>query len=172
MKVKDIISKLESSQEFKSWRMANREAYLAHLFCMVEDEPGTWQVGYYDRKADTITSFDLTDTGIKALPPEEVFKREGTGVKELKEEAIRIDIGDALSIAEKLQKTKYPGDIPVKRIVVLQTLADGQVYNITYVTKNFKTLNIKISSETGKIMDEQLAPIFSFDKRETDSAKE
>ncbi|MBI4149823.1 hypothetical protein HY488_00305 [Candidatus Woesearchaeota archaeon] len=164
MLVKEILAQLEANPAFVSWHKKNPDACLAHLFCMVENDVTTWQVGYYNKKTDTITSFDIIDSDIKVYPPEEVFKKKGTGVKELKQENIKIDLDDALRVARELQQQKYPAETPIKEIVVLQTLAAEQVYNITYVTKGFKTLNIKVSSETGKIVDQQLAPIFSFDK--------
>ncbi len=169
MQITGLLSTLEASAAYTAWRKANPDAYLAHLFCLVESDVTTWQVGYYDKKTDAITSFDITADGIKEYPPQEVYKKDGATVKELKRDSIKIEMDNALDTAKELQQRKYPAELPIKRIMVLQTLALGQVYNITYVTQGFKTLNIKINSETGKIVDEQLAPIFSFDK---DEAKE
>lgn len=163
MHVKDILSQLEKSSAFESWRKQNPHAYLAHLFCMIEKGGMSWQAGYYDKDADAITSFDIGDA-VTMHPPEEIFKKEGAKVKELVRDNITIDLEQALDTAKELQQRKYPAEMPLKIIVVLQTLSVGQVYNITYVTKGFKTLNMKISTETGKVVDEQLAPIFSFEK--------
>lgn len=172
MQITDILSTLEASAAYTAWRKANPDAYLAHLFCMIESDATTWQVGYYDRKTDAITSFDITADSVEAHPPEAVYKKDGATVKELKRDSVKIEIDAALDTAKELQRRKYPAELPIKHIVVLQTLAAGQVYNITYVTKGFKTLNIKISSETGKVVDEQLAPIFSFDKGEAEGKQE
>jgi len=172
MQITDILSTLEASVAYKAWRAANPDAYIAHLFCMLEQDATVWQVGYYDKKTDAVTSFDILTDGVKAHPPEEVYKKDGTTVKELKWDSIKIGIDAALDTAKELQQRKYPAELPIKRIIVLQTLAVGQVYNITYVTQGFKTLNIKISSETGKVVDEQLAPIFSFDKGEAKGKNE
>ena len=48
-RVADIVADCSDTFETPKppWR-ERKEAYLAHLFCMVEDEPGIWQVGYYD----------------------------------------------------------------------------------------------------------------------------
>ncbi len=165
MLITQLLAKLEASDAFRSWRKTNPDACLAHLFCMVEKDATSWQMGYYDGKTDMIASFDIEGDRITARPPEAVFKKDGLKVKELKQDQIKVDLDDALATAKELQERKYPLEKPIKKIVVLQTLAIGQVYNITYVTKSFKTLNIKVSSETGKVIEDQLAAIFSLDKK-------
>lgn len=166
MLIKDLLSKLEASEPFKSWQKSNPDACLAHLFCMVEKDASSWQAGYHDTKMDTITSFDIDGDTVTIRPPESIFKKEGMNVKELEREKIMVDLDDVLATAKELQERKYPSEKPIKRIIVLQTFTVGPVYNVTYVTKSFKTLNMKISSETGKVVEDQLAAIFSFDNGE------
>ena len=51
----------------------------------------------------------------------------------------------------------------MKEVVILQNLDVGQVWNITYITKSFQTLNIKIDAETGDVLEDKLHQIFSMD---------
>ncbi|MBW3022928.1 hypothetical protein KY308_02405, partial [Candidatus Woesearchaeota archaeon] len=57
---------------------------------------------------------------------------------------------------------KYKTHIPIKRIAILQHLPIGQVWNITYVTQSFNTLNIKINAETKEIVSDKLVSIVQF----------
>ena len=75
---------------------------------------------------------------------------------------VKLDISDALGKANLLQKEKYSVHNPVKIIVILQTIPEGTVYNITYITQSFKTLNIKVSAITGDIVADKLLSIFDF----------
>ena len=40
----------------------------------------------------------------------------------------------------------------------------GNIWNITYVTESFKTLNIKIDAASGKIVRDELIELFQFKK--------
>ena len=72
------------------------------------------------------------------------------------------DFGEALVIAKRLQQEKYPNEKSIKDIVVLQALEVGQIYNITFVTQTFKTLNIKLDSSTCKLISDELISLIKF----------
>ncbi len=40
----------------------------------------------------------------------------------------------------------------------------GDIWNITYVTEAFNTLNMKIDAENGRVLEHNLASVFSFRK--------
>ena len=111
-----------------------------------------------------MTSFFI-DEKIKISPETEVFKRDGHIVKELDAEKVRFDYSEAMSYADKFRKENYRNEEPMYIIVILQNLNIGQVWNITFVTKNFNALNMKISPENGKILDNSLTPLMEFGKR-------
>ena len=49
---------------------------------------------------------------------------------------------------------------------ILQNLGEfGNIWNITYVTHSFKTLNIKINAENGKILHHSLDSLMDFVKK-------
>ncbi len=167
MQVKDIINALRERQEFKCWHDKNKNAKLVHLFLMLDPTSKvSYDVGFYDFTKKLMTSFILDETlnSVDVNESKEIFTKDDSKIKPLDESKIKISFKDACSVASTLQKEKYKQHLPLKEIVVLQNLELGQVWNITYVTKTFQTLNIKVDAENGKILDEKLQQIFSFDK--------
>lgn len=156
---------LESSKEFKGFKTKNKEAFLTHVFYMLDEaNENCVQIGYYNPKKDKITTFIIDGKSITKTPEAEVFKEEKTVIKDLDLKTVKLWVDDAVEIAEKLQKDKYPSDAPIKKIAILQHLPLGQVWNITFVTATFKTLNIKVDSESGKVVAEKLISIAEFGK--------
>ena len=47
-------------------------------------------------------------------------------------------------------------------MIILQTINKKETYNITFVTRAFKTLNIKIDADTGETISDQITSIFDF----------
>jgi len=162
MEILNVLKRLEEDKGFKEWKGKHKESFLAHVFKMLDDANiDDWQIGYYN-KDDTITTFIMTKEDIKIAETENIFKRPDAKIKKLKKEEIKIEITEALQTAEKIQATEYKQEIPFKIITILQNIDVGQVYNITYVTKSFKTLNIKVDSKTGKVIKKSLKSIMDF----------
>jgi len=161
MEIKEILKKIEESDIFKDWKKDNPQAELAHVFASVEEEKEEFEVGYYNKETNKITSFSSGDT-IQKMPESEIFKKENDKLKLLDLAKINITFKEASEKAEELQKEKYPVESAVKKFIVLQNLDVGQVYNITYVTKTLKTLNIKIDSNKGDVISDELISIVQF----------
>lgn len=167
MKVNEVISRLRANAKFKAWHAKNKEAKLVHVFILLE--PGQqvmYDIGFYDYKKELMTSF-VVDEEAKSMETSEskdVFKKEEDMIKPLDEAKLKICFTDACKACRELQQQKYRQHTPLKEVVILQNLACGQVWNITYITKTLQTLNIKIDAETGKVVEEKLHQIFSFDK--------
>lgn len=157
MDVLDTIHRLRDSAEFSVWAAAHPKAYLAHIFCMVEKEGRFWQVGFVDD--GLVTVFEMGKE-IKQLPADKPFTKPGDTVPKLDESAIKLDLDAALGKASEVQQEKYPAGKPFKTIVILQCIDDRVVYNITYVTQSFKTLNIRVAAEDGEIVSDNLVSFF------------
>ncbi|MBN2881141.1 hypothetical protein JXM83_03740 [Candidatus Woesearchaeota archaeon] len=156
--LKKVYNELIDSTIFKAWKDSTSNAYLTHAFTMYEKESESeWQFGYYNKDTDKITTFVIGDD-IKRLPEADVLKREGL-LNELKFESVQIDAITALKAAKSLQEEKYKGQEPLKIIVLLQNLEEGIVWNLTYLTIGFKTLNIKISAVDASVVDHSLKSI-------------
>jgi len=165
MDYKKIIDKLTKNSEFKKWKKDNPDTILAHLF-MMNDAPNkdSWQIGYYNVKSNKITTFIIEKDDIKIIPEANIFKKDNDTIKELKIDKVKVTYEKAEELAQKLQKEKYSKEIPLKTIAILQHLDLGQVWNITFVTRSFNTLNIKIDSESGKVLKDGLVSFMEFQK--------
>lgn len=162
MEFKQAFDKLENSSKFKDWKKSNK-AYLSYaLFISNKDEEKYWQIGYYDEKTDKMTTF-VVNGNIEIKPEEEIFKKEDTKVKQIELNKVKLSFSKILENASKFQKDKHKPHTPVKIISILQNLENfGNIWNITYITETFKTLNMKISAEDGRIIEDKLTSILDF----------
>lgn len=163
MRFKEILSKVQSSDEFKKWYAEHDNAYLAHIFFTDEGKGAdSYDVGYYVPGIDKMASFEVGEE-VCLKDFSDVFKEPGTTVSELDIEKVKVSADEALETASKLQKEKYPAAKPFKRIVILQNFQEHQIWNVTNVAQTFETLNIKVDAASGKVIEDKLHKIFSQD---------
>lgn len=160
---KKCLDELKNSKEFKNWKKKNPKTFLSYGFIIIPKET-CWKAGFYHPGKDVITSFIINDK-IKIEQEEQIFKPEKMHVNKLDIKKIKTNHKQALKTAEKLQKQKYKNHNPIKTILILQNLEkQGTIWNITYITQTLETLNIKISAQTGKILEHKLVKLFEFKK--------
>jgi hypothetical protein len=151
MEFKEALAVLLRSPTFHAWQKENPDHYLAHGFVMhdktVKQE---WQIGFYNRKEDRIVVFAVGEE-VTQNPPSEVFKKD-SGVKELDVSKVHHDAEAALVAAHEHRQEKYKGHEPVKTIVLLQHLKQGQVWNISFVTNTFSVCNIKLDASSLEVL--------------------
>ena len=166
MDLKPSLKKLEESPEFRKWRQKNKNTYLSYVFKIPQEmNSEEWQFGFYDRKKDNITTFIISKDGIKARPEEEIFKKEGIKVEGIQLDKVKLTFDNAIAKANEFQQKNFPKDKSVKTIAILQNMPRlGNMWNITYVTEAFNTLNMKIDASTGRVLEHKLSSIFSFRK--------
>lgn len=146
---------VEKSDVFESWKKEHGDAYLAHIFVLL-DTPVTYQIGYFDPGTKQITSFHYSDGAVSALPPSPIFQEEEREILSLDMENVSVSGDDALATARAFQKEQYPQHLPMKTFFILQHLPLGILYNVTFVTQSFQTLNIKIDATTGELLKHSL----------------
>lgn len=169
MEIMDKFEILKKSKIHKDWHKKNQKSYLAHIFRMFDEaNKNIWQFGFYNSD-DTITTFIMEDNDIKEVPEQEIFKSDKHQLKKLDLKKIKFDFGEALDIGEKLRKDKYKQHPVLKTFVILQLL-DTQIYNVTFVTQTFSTLNIHIDSQSKKIISEKLTSLLELGKFEKGEA--
>ena len=88
-------------------------------------------------------------------------KKEDTNVKGLELKDVKVELEEALKVANKIRAEKYKVDSS-KIIVLLQKLDAGQVWNITYITNTLSTLNIKLDCDSGDVLSEELIPLTNY----------
>ncbi|MCM2325160.1 MAG: hypothetical protein NDI94_01745 [Candidatus Woesearchaeota archaeon] len=155
----EVLKKLEESKDFKNWK--KDENFLAYGFIMIGDDiKEEWQIGYFNPN-NTVTVFVIGDTIIKN-PESDIFQ-EGN-VKRLEIEKVKIDFPEAMEKSDDLQKSKYPEYKPYQKMVILQNMSMGNVWNITFMSKTLKVLNIKIDAISGEIVKDEVIELFKFSK--------
>lgn len=147
---------MRENPEFKEWKEKNKQFFLAHAFFI---EGGNWQFGFYNTETSKMVTFTCGEK-ITCAPEEEVLKSEKE-ITELNPEKIKIKWEDAKKTAEDLIKSEYKNQLITKNFVIIQTV-ELPVFNITFLGQNFKTINIKIDAETGKIITHSEQKLASF----------
>jgi len=160
---KEALKTLEKSKQFQDWRKKNPEAYLSYGMLVLEDKEDDWKIGYYHKKNNKVTSFTVGDK-IKIEPEEDILQKEEKTVEKVDMDSVKHDLSDAITIAYELQQEEYATESPKKIIAVLQTLDNAQVWNITFLTQSYNTLNFKIKSDNLKVIEKMLSPLFQFQK--------
>ena len=166
MDLKPALKKLEESQDFKRWQQKNKSAYFSYAF-KIPQEMGSndWQFGFYDRRKDKITTFVINNDDIKIRPEEEIFKKEDAKVNQVQLDKVKLTFDNAIGKASEFQQKNFPKDKSIKTIAIMQNMPEfGNIWNITYVTEAFNTLNMKIDASNGRILEHNLSSIFSFRK--------
>lgn len=155
MDVKQKKEELESALFFQEWKKKHSTGYLAHFFIVSDTEV---QIGYYEPSADTIWTFTPGITTI--AEDKEIFKEQKT-IPLLEIKKVTITVEQAKQKAQEYQKEKYPNDPISKDIIVLQTIDNRAVYNMTLITLTFKMLHIRIDAATGEVISEKMQPIMN-----------
>ena len=168
MDIKHALKKLEDTPEFKKWHKNNKKTYFSYAFKILQEmQKDEWQVGFHNPKNDKITTFVVINDTIKMRPEEDVFKREETKINAIEPNKVNTSFDDAVEKAEEFQRKNFPKDKSVKTIAILQNISElGNIWNITYITESFNTLNMKIDASNGKILEHNLASIFSFRQKD------
>lgn len=153
MEAVEAVQKVKDSQEFANWQKEHPNKILAHAFMMLDDaNKDIWQIGYFTD--DKMTTFVLEKTGIKVIENEEILTTEEP-IKELLLNSIMVKWGEAVAIAEKFRQQNYSKEVPFKLFFILQQ-KEETLYNITFLTQSFSTLNVKVSAKNGKILEHTL----------------
>jgi len=103
MDINEIMLRLESSESYKNFIKAYPENYLVHIFRIADSENNDeWQAGFYSKKTDLVTVFEISDK-IKIMPPEEAFK-EKSFIAPLDIGKVTVSFDDALQKSEEIIK--------------------------------------------------------------------
>ena len=163
MDLKDILAKLEQSSAFKDWRASHPDAYLAHAFVMLDDaNKNTWQIGYFDEAKNSMSTFVVQGDDVQVIPDQEVVKADQR-ILPLKPEDVTLPVAEALAIAQKTKMEHYAREMPAKTFFIIQHLAEhGSVFNITFFTASFKTINIRLSTKDGAVVHHSMQALAAF----------
>lgn len=165
MDIKPALKLLEESKYYKDWHNKNKNTSFSYAFRIPQEMPDEWQLGFYDKKKDKITTFVVNGSSISIRAEEEIFKKDETKISGIEIDKIGITFDDAILKSNEFQSKNYPKDKSVKTIAILQNMpAYGNIWNITYITESFNTLNMKIAASSGKVLEHSISSVFSFKK--------
>ena len=166
----DFYDKLLESAEFQDWQKKNPQAFLSHFYCQLDESfnlISPWEVGFYDPKKDTITTF-VVGKEISLRPEEAVFKKEGS-LKKLDLAKVKIKLAQALIRFKKIKEKYYSLELLLKGFAILQYFQNKTMWNLSFATRSMNILNIKIDAETSEVISHQL---INFIERRKDEGKE
>lgn len=150
---KNSLKVVENSSRFKEFKKKNQDFFLVNGFMIYEGKNSDWQIDYYDKKRDKIVSFICGDK--VSMNESDILKEKNSRILELNLDKIKVDFQKVISTVKKLSKE----DI-TKTIVILQNFKKKSIWNITELTSDFRTFNVKIDAETGKVISKSLKKIF------------
>jgi len=161
MNIQDLKERCESSKTFKEYEEDHKDNYLYALFSLFEaTSTPDFQLGYYSKSAKKAHIFEISDE-INGNADDKIF---GDVVpKPLLIEVVKIDFPMAISKAKQIQEKYYKKEMLLKTLAILQNL-DQIVWNITFFTQTFSTINVKINALNGEVLDHSLGRLFDFDK--------
>ena len=155
------------NKEYRDLIKENKDIFFSYALMTIENnEASPWQLGFYNKSTDKITTFVIGKDEISVQKEDEVFKKPGMEVKPIEIEKAKLKFNEIMEKAKNFKKEKYPKEIISKTIGILQNIEDyGTIWNITFVTDSFKTLNMKINPQNGEIMHHNLDSLMSFVKK-------
>jgi|SRR3989344_5172055 len=155
------LERLEKEKSFQEWKEQNKEFYLASCFALIKDkkEP-LWQFHFYNPKIDKIATFKVGKK-IKQEKNEEIFKKEQETVEKLEMDKVKITFEQTLDIINGIER--YKNQEFTKKIIILQN-QKLLIWNISFLTKTFQILHIKIDAISGKILHESFESLMSLKK--------
>lgn len=162
MELKDVLKRLESSSEFNEWKKSNKDCFLAHAFVMLDDlNANIWQIGFFDAEKNLMTTFIVEPSAIKVIPDQEVLKSD-VEIVPLDCDKLVVSVAVAMNLSTSLLRREYSAQKIVKSFFIIQQHNGLPVYNITFFTQAFKTINVKIDAVDGKILHHSLASVAEF----------
>lgn len=157
MEIKESLEQLKSSKPFIEWQNHNKDSFFSYALKMLEqDKEQPWELGYYNQNTEKIASF-VIEPEARMVNEEEAFKKPDEEIKPIDMAKVTLPFNSILSKARDFHNQKYPAERENKVIAILQALeGHDTVWNITILTSSFKTLNMKIDPQTGKILQHAL----------------
>ena len=160
MNLHKLLEIAKNSKEYDS------SYYLTHFFVMFDKnlkQEGDWQIGFYSEEKDVVKAISVGDESGETISKEsEALKEKGKKITELDIDEVKVNIDEAINKVVQCLRNNYLTEVPIKSFVVLQILDEFvfPIWNFTFVTNSFKTLNIKINAVDGEIVHHGVIQIY------------
>ncbi len=158
MNFQESLNIIKNSDTFKSWN--HPEAYLVSCFSLDEK----WQFAFYSRETKKVSSFSIEEDKVNLIEEDSrVFQKKPEDLEKLDLNEIKIELDQAIEMADKLKEEKAPSDYVSKKIIILQHI-NAPLWNISYITSVFNIINIKINAINSKVIAQSFDSIMNFKK--------
>jgi len=156
------LAQLTRHPSFKAWHAKNKDYFLAHAFVLFDEaNKDLWQIGFYHAKNEKMITFIVSPDKVEHTEEQDVLKST-IALEKLEPDKVTIPIDDALKTAHELFTKDYRAEKSIKQFFIIQTIEAKPVFNITYFTQSFKTVNIKIDAANGKLIKADLQNLAEF----------
>lgn len=153
---------LTTSLSFKDWHQKHPKSFLAHGFLMLDEaNKNTWQIGFYDEEPQRMTTFLVTGTKVEHTDEQEILQGPAP-IQKLNPSEISIEAPKAIEIAKNCLTENYKKEMILKNFFIIQHAEGETIYNITYFTQTFKTINIKINAKNGELIKHNIQALADF----------
>ncbi len=159
MTFKEQLQKIKSTELYKD---IDENAYLTHV-SMIEEEnkKSSWEYGFFNPETQKITVIESEP--LKLREPDDVLNRDGD-VAELNLDEVELSVEELYKLVDKVAEDKNASLI-TKKILILQKLNEGVVWNVTYLTKDYNLLNIKVNAKNGAVLHTEFHSVFDLGLR-------
>src|SRR3989338_7545738 len=131
MELKQALGRLNKSKEYMAIKENNDIFFSYALVTIEKNETSPWQLGFYNKSTDKITTFVIGKDETAVQKEEEVFKKPGMEVKPIDIEKAKLKFNEIIKKAEEFKKEEYPKEAISKTIAILQNLqCFGTIWNI------------------------------------------
>ena len=167
MELDEAFKKLQQSREFRSWNKENKDVFASFALKMLENgKEDDWHFGFYHESTEKIATFILGNDKIEFIQEEEIFKKPDDKIIPIDFKKSKISLKKILEHTSKALKDKYPSELVNKTIAILQNVDEnGTIWNITYLTNSYKTINFIVNPENIKIIRESMESLTSLIKK-------
>jgi len=163
MKFIEAFREVEKSEQYAAWRLRNPDCFFSYAFSMFEKKKESkWDIGFYNPETKGVTVFSFEDHGVIEHKESETA---GKGeVEKLDLSKVKLDENDAIEKVKKLKDKKMKAAVILKTVCILQSEKEKPIWNMTSITNDFHTWNIKIDAHSGDIIKDELVELFKFNK--------
>ncbi len=151
---REMLAKIERSEDYKSWKKKHPQGYLSHFFCPISADcqlKSDWEIGFYDADSERMTVFAFSDTISVKENEDEVFKKPEQRVEELEITSVKITFDKAVDVFAQHVEELFPKAGRGDGFVILQNLEGKSLWNFTFITRDLKFINIKINATSGEV---------------------
>jgi hypothetical protein len=158
----EIYELVIQDEAYKIFSKQHSDYYLAHGFIQLDHTyaPSTpWQIGFYSKTNDNIAVFDTNPVTLKGI--EEAFK-DGGIIDELTLPIIPTT--QAITTVQELLANDYPNEQVTSTILIVQSVAEQAIYNITVITKTFSMIITRIDATSGELISHNKRSVLDLKK--------